>query len=222
MMEIMETTPTSAATFALPADRITPDVFGVADDYMSERTGRFEYRAIRYRAALEVMQELGLMHNHTVYDIGAGWTELDAVLRVDGGWRGRYIPVDFGTDGTNLETWVPPRHVDFVCALEIIEHLYEPWRLVESLKVASPVVIISVPNPETCDVLGMDSDHKSIITVEALEERGFTVQRKTFYGGVYSDGKPGDSLLAVWTRRTSHLTHTEPHEPDYRRGHHAR
>lgn len=198
-------------------ERITPDVFGVADDYMSERTGRFEYRAVRYRAALEAMQEHGLSHNHTVYDIGAGWTELDAVLRVDGGWRGRYIPVDFGTDGTNLESWVPPRHVDFAAALEIIEHLYHPWRLVEALKNAAPVVVISVPNPETCDVMGMDADHKSIITREDLEAHGFVVQTRTFYGGVYSNGEP-DSLLAVWSRPADTIMHIERSEPQYRRG----
>lgn len=180
--------------------------FTIADEYMSERTGRFEYRAARYRAALDAMQELGLSHNHTIYDIGAGWTELDAILRTDGGWRGRYIPVDFGTDGTNLERWVPPRSVDFAVGLEIIEHLYEPWRLVSALMTSSPVVIISVPNPETTDVLGMDPDHKSIITREALEERGFVVSTHTFYGGVYSDGKP-DALMGVWVRTPESMTH---------------
>lgn len=204
----METTTT------LPTEEVTK--FTLADSYMSERTGRFEYRAARYRAALALMQEFGLSHNHTVYDIGAGWTELDAVLRVDGGWRGRYIPVDFGTDGTNLEQWVPPRGVDFAVGLEIIEHLYEPWRLVSALMNAAPVVIISVPNPETTDVLGMDPDHKSVITREALEERGFVVSTHTFYGGVYSDGKP-DALMGIWHRTPETMTHAEPSAPAYRR-----
>lgn len=187
----------------------TENVFTLADSYMHERTGRFEYRAARYRAALDAMQEFGLAHDHTVYDIGAGWTELDAILRTEGGWRGRYIPVDFGTDGTNLETWIPPRSVDFAVALEIIEHLYHPWRLVDSLMLASPVVIVSVPNPETTDVLGMDPDHRSVITREALTERGFVVQERTFYGGVYSDGKP-DALFAVWHRTPDTVTHIDP------------
>ncbi len=189
----------------------------LADSYMAERTGRFEWRAERYRAALDAMQELGLNHNQTVLDIGAGWTELDAVLRTDGRWRGRYIPVDFGVDGTDLETWTSPRSVDFAVALEIIEHLRDPWRLVDELQRTAPAVIISVPNPETTDVLGMDDDHKTVIHRAELEDRGFVVSDRTFYGGFYSAGFP-DALLAIWCAPPITVTHTPPAIPMYRRG----
>ena len=189
----------------------------LADSYMAERTGRFEWRAERYRAALDAMQELGLNHNQTVLDIGAGWTELDAVLRTDGRWRGRYIPVDFGVDGTDLETWTSPRSVDFAVALEIIEHLRDPWRLVDELQRTAPAVIVSVPNPETTDVLGMDDDHKTVIHRAELEDRGFVVSDRTFYGGFYSAGLP-DALLAIWCAPPITVTHTPPAIPMYRRG----
>lgn len=188
----------------------------LADSYMAERTARFEWRVERYRAALEAMSELGLNHKQTVLDVGAGWTELDAILRTDGQWRGRYIPADFGVDGTDLEYWKPPRPVDFAVALEIIKHLHDLWRLVFDLKRAASAVIISVPNPETTDVLGMDDDHKTVIHRAEIKDRGFVVSDCTFYGGFYSAGRP-DAVLAIWCGTPNSVTHTAPTIPMYRR-----
>ncbi|SDH49532.1 hypothetical protein [Microbacterium sp. 77mftsu3.1] len=168
------------------------------DDYLAERTGTYERRAVRYRAALGEMQLRGLSDDDTVFDIGAGYTELDVALRTDGKWRGRYIPIDIGIDPAHdLEQWEPPRSARFAVALEVLEHLADPWRLVSALQEAVETIIVSVPNPRTVDVLGIDPTHRTILTAAELTTRGFTVSERTFYGGVYSAGAP-DALFGVW------------------------
>ena len=79
------------------------------DSYLDDRTGKYEFRAVRYRAAADWLTASGLTHDMTVVDVGAGMTELDYCLRAEYGWRGRYIPVDGGIDGVNLNAWTPPR-----------------------------------------------------------------------------------------------------------------
>ena len=169
-----------------------------ADAYMQSRTGCYEYRAVRYGAAGDEMVRLGLTDTDTVYDLGAGMTELDYTLRVDFGWRGRYIPVDQGIDGTDIQWWTPRRNVEFTVALEFLEHLPFPEMVVENMQaVTSKGIVVSVPNPENVDVLGIDDTHVTIVTREMLEGWGFAVYEQMFYGGVFSGGK-SDSLLGVW------------------------
>lgn len=166
------------------------------DSYLNSRTGKYEWRRTRYMAALKAMQLCGgLTDQDTVLDVGAGWTELDFCLRVDGDWKGRYIPLDGGIDGTDLDHYMPSRTVDWVVALEIIEHLHQPVRLMQSLmKHARKGMIVSTPNPRTTDVLGMDPTHVTMFTAEDLTRLKFTVQETSFYG------QPDDSLFGVWTR----------------------
>lgn len=164
------------------------------DGYLGERSGKYEWRSVRYRAAGDFMFP-SLKHSDTLYDIGAGMTEFDYCLRVDFDWRGRYIPIDGGIDGTDLTTWYPPRRADWFVGLEIIEHLFEWQSLVEDMQEnADKGVVISTPNPRTTDVLGMDRTHVSVITPGELEVLGFTVEERSFYG------QPADSLFATWTR----------------------
>lgn len=54
-------------------------------------------------------------------------------------------------------------------------------------------MIVSTPNPDTTDVLGMDATHKTEITRALLESKGFYVTTRSFYG------KAADSLLAIWS-----------------------
>lgn len=168
------------------------------DEYLAQRAGTFETRAVRYRAALEALTSHGLRDDRTLYDIGAGWTELDVILRTEGAWRGRYIPVDLGTCGNDLESWVPPRRAEFAVALEVLEHLERPWRLVDELQASVDVVVVSVPDPDSVDVLGMDPTHRTVISRHELEARGFAVTSRLFYGGHYSAGR-NDALFGVWT-----------------------
>ena len=174
----------------------------LVDEYLAERTGTFDRRAVRYRAALTALQAHGLNDHDTVYDIGAGFTELDVVLRCDGRWRGRYIPIDLGIDpGHDLEIWVPPRAARFAVALEVLEHLDNPWRLVRELQQSVDVLVVSVPNPRTVDVLGIDRTHKTVIEACDLHAHGFDVREELFYGGVYSNGEK-DALFGVWARES--------------------
>jgi hypothetical protein len=169
-----------------------------ADQYMAERTGRYEWRAERYRRAADVIYRNGLFHENTVYDIGAGMTEFDYLLRDEYKWRGRYIPIDQGIDPNHdLETWVPPRTADYAVCLEILEHLRNPARLVRALQQKVSVIVVSVPNPRTVDVLGIDPTHVSIISQTFLESLGLQVTEEMFYGGAFSNGEP-DSLFGVW------------------------
>jgi hypothetical protein len=178
----------------------TPTI-GSCDQYLSDRTGKYEYRAVRYRAAAEWMIVNGLTHNDTVVDVGAGMTEFDFCLRTEYNWRGRYIPVDGGIDGTDLNVWVPPREAHYFVALEILEHLLDPLRLAkELLDKATRGVVVSTPNPRTTDVIGMDPTHVSEVNVADLESVGFYVSEETFYGGVFSSEGRNDSLLGTWRR----------------------
>ena len=169
-----------------------------ADAYLKARTGKYEQRAIRYRHAIQTMMDNGLNDTHTVMDIGAGWTELDITLRVEFGWRGRYVPVDTWVDGTDLDRWRPPRDVDWVVALEILEHLLRPYDLIMRMKnKVNGGIVFSTPNPRTTDVFGMDDTHVTEIDRMAMHYLGFTVTEEMFYGGRFSEGEP-DSLFGYW------------------------
>lgn len=169
------------------------------DNYMDERTGKYEYRAIRYRKAIDTMFRNGLDDSMTIIDVGAGMTELDYCLRAEYNWRGRYIPVDGGIDGTDIDSWIPAREAHWFVALELMEHLRRPWICLDIWKkYATQGVVISTPDPRTTDVLGMDATHIVEIHKEQLETAGLNVTEQYFYGGVFSDGQP-DSLFGVFT-----------------------
>jgi len=167
---------------------------------MDSRTGKYEFRAVRYRAAIDAMYTNGLDDSMTIFDVGCGMTEFDYCLRAEFDWRGRYIGIDGGIDGTDLNSWIPPREAHWFVALELLEHLTNWVGLVNKMqKNASMGIVISTPNPETTDVIGMDPTHVVALPQPVLESVGFSVTEETFYGGVFSGGKP-DSLFGVWTR----------------------
>lgn len=169
------------------------------DNYMDERTGKYEYRAVRYRKAIDAMIANGLDDSMTIFDVGAGMTEFDYCLRAEYNWRGRYIPVDGGIDGTDIDYWTPKRKAHWFVGLELLEHLKRPWLCLDTWKhFATQGVVISTPNPRTTDVLGMDPTHIVEIHQSDLEKAGMSVTEEYFYGGVFSGGEP-DSLFGVWT-----------------------
>lgn len=182
-----------------------------ADAYLAARTGCFEMRCERYDAALEAMHELGLADGDTVVDVGAGMGEFGARLHTGrghigqrDGWacyrepikssRARYVPVDAAIDGTDLEHWTPPRRVEWMVCLEVLEHLRAPARLLtELIAHADKGVVVSTPNSEVVDVLGMDSTHVQPVTRTLLEMAGMRVEERSFYGS------EADSLFGVWS-----------------------
>lgn len=171
------------------------------DNYLAEREGKYEYRAIRYRAAIEAMLANGLDDSMTVVDVGAGMTEFDYCLRAEYNWRGRYIPVDGGIDGTDIRTWTP-RQAHFFVALEILEHINTWQTVVKRMKdAATKGVIVSTPDPMYCDVLAMDPTHVVGIGRMSLESVGFEVTNERFYGGTYGESQFGnDALMGVWSK----------------------
>jgi hypothetical protein len=169
------------------------------DDYLNARTGTYEQRAARYRMTASMLEGEGLLDTDTVVDVGAGWTEFDYCLRTEFNFKGRYIPVDGGIDGVDLNKWFPPRAANWFVALEILEHLENPYRLARSMMhAATRGVIFSTPNPRTTDVLGMDETHVCEVDVNKMRRLGFRVVEATFYGR-FSNGEP-DSLFGVWRR----------------------
>lgn len=163
------------------------------DQYLGERTGCYEYRRERYAPTVREMQRMGLSDSDTVYDIGAGMTEFDYCLRTEGDFKGRYIPIDGGIDGTDLDMWVPPREADFFVALEILEHLVWPQGLILKMQNSCRKgIIISTPNPMTTNVLGMDRTHRTEIYPAMLSKWNFSWRVASFYG------KEADSLFGVW------------------------
>lgn len=173
------------------------------DNYLDERSGKYEFRAVRYRFAIEAMFNVGLDDSMTIFDVGAGMTEFDYCLRAEYGWRGRYIPIDGGVDGTDINLWVPPRWAHWFVALEVIEHLKQPFACLDTWnQYATMGVIVSTPNPRTTDVLGMDPTHLCEVSAKDLHwasAGGMKVTEQTFYGGVFSNGEP-DSLFGIWTK----------------------
>lgn len=178
-----------------------------AEAYLEARSGKYEWRCVRYDAALEALHGLGLDDDSTVIDVGSGWGEFgvrlhtgrDCMCPPHHGFgcnlippsRARYIPVDAGNDGTDLETWLP-RPVEYMVALEVVEHMRDPERLLAVMAIgATKGVVVSTPNPETTDVFGMDPTHKHEITRSWLESWGFKVEARSFYG------QPDDSLFGV-------------------------
>jgi trans-aconitate methyltransferase len=163
------------------------------DNYLGERTGCYDYRRERYAPTVEEMLRIGLSDTDTVYDIGAGMTEFDYCLRTEGHFKGRYIPIDGGIDGTDIQNWIPPRKAEFFVALELLEHLENPHTVVRLMQhFCTKGIIISTPNPWTTDVLMMDRTHKCEIFPKMLEDWGFSWRAASFYG------KEADSIFGVW------------------------
>ena len=174
---------------------MNPKFIQDCDHYLSERTGCYEFRRERYYPTVLEMQRIGLSDDDTVFDVGAGWTEFDYCLRTEGNFKGRYIPVDGGIDGTDLQHWIPPRKAEFFVVLELLEHLDYPGALMSRMaQHCNKAIIISTPNPMTTDVLGMDRTHKTAIWPHMLDNWGFSWRIASFYG------KEADSLFGVWER----------------------
>lgn len=171
------------------------DMIHRCDEYLASRTGKYSWRRVRYEAAAVAMFKHSFGDDDTLVDVGAGWTELDYCLRAEHFWRGRYIPIDGGIDGVDLEHWKPYRDAEWYVALEVLEHLYSWMPILRNMQeCATKGVVLSTPNPETTDVLGMDDTHVSIIRRPVLEAMGFMVEERSFYG------QERDSLFAYWYR----------------------
>jgi hypothetical protein len=155
----------------------------------------YSERKARYQVASDRLHQSGFSDRDTLLDLGAGGTELDYCLRTEHDWRGRYVPVDGWIDGTDLETWTPPHPPAWFAALEIVEHLQDPQRLIKVMKEhARRGFVLTTPNSAVVDVFAMDSDHVHAFTRTQLQAWGLHTTVHTFYG------TPDDGLCGLWTK----------------------
>lgn len=173
------------------------------EGYLSERTGTYEFRTIRYAAVLDRLMLMGFHVRDSVCDIGAGRQEFERYLR-EQGWQGTYRPVDGSIDGTDLDVWDPTIEshnlVDWAVAIEVIEHLHEPQRMVSIMKAhACKGICLTTPNPETTDVLAMDRTHVCEIWPRDLDEMNVRWERATLFASP-EWRKENDSLIGWWRR----------------------
>lgn len=167
-----------------------------AERYLRLPRDSYHRRKARFDLAGQRLRESGLLDTDVIADIGAGHQELDVCLRQDFGFRGRYVTVDAWLDGVDLEEWEPPRRYDWFTALEILEHLDDPARLVRSLQAnANKGIVVTTPNPQVWDVLGMDPTHKTPVSRVMLDSFGFATSEHEFHGK-YRDGLAGIWLAA--------------------------
>lgn len=168
-----------------------------AEQYLSERTGRLEYRFIRYGAVADELFAQGLNDQHLLVDVGAGMCDFDFYLRTVRGWKGRYLPVDASIDGWDLERGLPPHapQADFYTALELIEHVEHPLMLLaEMFDKARTAVVITTPNTDVLGeqaVIEMDRTHVRPIYQRDLAFMGMDYFIHSFFG------MHSDSLLGV-------------------------
>jgi hypothetical protein len=132
------------------------------ESYLCRRNGTYDFRCIRYAIVAQHLVKLGLKDDDLLVDVGAGRCEFDHFLRTELKWRGRYVPVDGSLDGTDLEHWTPHIEADFFVAIELLEHLLNPFRLIKELEqTAKKGVVITTPNSAVVDTLAIDHTHRT-------------------------------------------------------------
>lgn len=148
------------------------------NSYLGKRVGTYEFRCRRYKAVFDEMVIAGFNPDSTVVDVGAGRCEFGLYIRERMPHsRHAYIPIDGAIDGVDLETWEPHLLADYYVAIEVLEHLANPGRLFRAMqRRAARGVILTTPNPETTDVLGMDETHKTPIGYGMLWAWGCAVK----------------------------------------------
>lgn len=172
-------------------------------EYLAERRGglhgggdAYTFRCRRYDAVIGRLCALGMrIHGNLIYDVGAGMCDLGRRLH-ERGWYHRYVPVDAVIDGTDLEYWCPTISADFYVAIETIEHLEDPTRMLEQFsRWATWGAVITTPNPERVDVYALDASHKSEVWPHQLRELGWKVARLNLFG------QGEDTILGWWEAR---------------------
>lgn len=159
--------------------------------YAEDRRGDYAYRSrTRYRAVANRLFSLGLTSRHSILDVGAGTKQFGTYLRMEEAWFGVYKPVDAVLDGRDLNYYEAER-ADFIVCIEVLEHLTNPGRLLDSMgRAARRAVVITTPNSMAVDVLACDPTHVSVIRTPQLLQEGYTVELHSWFG------VPDDSLLA--------------------------
>lgn len=173
--------------------------------YLAERRSDYAFRCWRYDRVIRLLEtQLGFKANEkpSIVDVGAGTK--DFKRRMDdwvnnplqtGHWHGKYIPIDGSIDGTDLNYWVPDIKADYYVCIELLEHLYNPFRLMdEMVRCAKKGVIITTPNSDVVDTLAIDSTHVTPLHRFHFEMRGWSAEIHSLFS------KPNDSIVA-WYKK---------------------
>ena len=166
--------------------------------YLSERRSTYEFRCNRYQAVAQKMLELGWDKEYgTLVDIGAGTRDFHAYLLQNKDVFGAidYTPIDGSIDGTDLNFWIPQQYYHFYVAIEILEHLRDPMRLVAFMEhYATKGVIVTTPNSAVVSTLEIDPTHQTALFAESFEERGWQTEIVSLFC------KPEDTILAWYSK----------------------
>lgn len=161
--------------------------------YLRSRRGTYEWRCLRYAAVADALERLGLDRGDLIVDCGAGMCDFDRYLRQARNFDGRYLPVDAAIDGVDLNSYQPKVPAEFFVAIETIEHLRDPGRLIRHLtSYATKGVVLTTPNPDVVDVLAIDRTHISPVTLGDLRAAGFEASALRLFGG------DKDTIVASW------------------------
>jgi hypothetical protein len=164
--------------------------------YLSERDGTYEYRTLRYAAVYDKLLELGLKTGDMIVDVGAGMCDFDRYIRTARGFDGRYVPVDGAIDGVDLNVWVPPISSQFFVAIELLEHLRDPARLMHHLeRHATKGVVVTTPYGDPDDIRAMDRTHISPMKCKDFRERGWNMRLTAVFP---HRGEKKDTILGWW------------------------
>ena len=154
--------------------------------------GTYADRIHEYRPVGSAMRRSGLADGDLLVDVGAGDCGLDRWLRTEGGWHGQYLPVDGAIQGVNLNDWGPTMPADLHVAVEVVEHVADPWGLMGAMQAVSRRgVVVTTPNADVVDVLALDPTHVSALRPADFTDRGWTVDLLTLNGR-----GTGDTILA--------------------------
>ena len=165
--------------------------FEQAEKYLQARTGKYEWRCIRYNHVYDLMVNMGLNNDDLIIDIGAGYGDMDYFLRHTCHFKGRYLPIDAALDGTDLNLWSPRVIASFIIGMEILEHLDNPYRMMDVMKENSRKgCIATTPNPAVVDVFAMDKTHKVSIPEIDFQRLGWNTYTANCFG------KDNDSIIA--------------------------
>lgn len=152
--------------------------YSACNDYLDSRQGTYEFRCRRYGVIADKLELMGLSEGDIIVDMGAGRCEFGRYLRERFPKLGLYyIPFDGAIDGINLEDGVAPIFADFYVAIEVIEHLSVPEKLLSDMAThARKGIAVTTPNADCVDVLKMDITHKTPINTARLLRFGCVTQ----------------------------------------------
>lgn len=173
--------------------------------YLAERRSSYDFRCRRYDRViryLETAMGFKAKEKPSIVDVGAGTQDFKRRMGdwvhnplETGHWYGKYIPIDGSIDGTDLNYWVPTLKADYYVCIEVLEHLHNPFRLMdEMVRCAKKGVIITTPNSDVVDTLSIDSTHVTPLYAFHFEMRGWKTQIHQLFGN------PNDSIVAWFTK----------------------